>query len=438
MSKGKVLKDIIMKKGKNGYEQASKMHIGMDKAKAYGKKVKDFAVENKKPLAATGAALGAGITVNHLLSEKKAAKKSDKVSWYEGQKGVNRAIRMSDKGMGRLFTSPKYREDVYKGQMKGMGKGALTGSTAGGAAGAIMGAKGRKGKAALLGAVIGALPGVLIGQGVGANTAIKKHLKAKGIDSSYMGLSNKFSPEAKKKYIDKYRKKTASALAEMEKEAFMGAVKAFGSKALSKAKDIGTKVLKSNQMAKAKDVGNQVLDKAKAGVDHAKSTRGYGKAKSFLRNNPNTATAIAAGAGGAGGAALMSGGQKKTAEKKKDRKGRAEFTGALTGAFTGSQIGKRSAWKNIDKSTAMIRNSNLARKYVNASRGQGTALGAMLGGAIGLGLLDLFDKYNPEKTAASTMGLVKEVKGKAKLNEVMAKTPQAQRGAVLKGLRKNK
>jgi hypothetical protein len=130
--------------------------------------------------------------------EKKAAEKEP--SWLEGLKGSIRAVRWGDKGIKKHLNHPEVMKEV----LKGGGKGTLIGGLAGGVPGAIAGlAHGRPGMGAAGGAVLGGL----VGGNIGAIKARKAYLARKGIDSRWMGLSNKFTPEAKKKYIDDYKDK---------------------------------------------------------------------------------------------------------------------------------------------------------------------------------------------------------------------------------------
>ena len=131
--------------------------------------------------------------------EKRAA---EEPTWWEKQKGVNRAMRASDKGFGKILASD---ELVGSRMKKGLG-----GAAAGGLGGAAAG--GRKG--ALIRALLGGGLGASVGQTVGHYKADKKYLGKRGITPKYLGFSADFSPEAKKKYITDPQKKRLKELGE--------------------------------------------------------------------------------------------------------------------------------------------------------------------------------------------------------------------------------
>ena len=148
--------------------------------------------------------------------EKQAKDKKDDSSWWEKQKGVQRAMRKSDSGWGRVVVAPKLLKKRYK-EMK---KDSLKGLGIGGISGALLGAgsglhheisSGRhKTKGVLIGAGLGRLLGGAIDVATGLNSGMlradKEHLKSRGIERGWFG-KHKYSPEAKKKYIDAYRDK---------------------------------------------------------------------------------------------------------------------------------------------------------------------------------------------------------------------------------------
>lgn len=278
MSKGRVLKDIVMKSSKGSFKPASKLDIGLDKAKAAGKKIKDVAVKNKENIGAAGLGLGAAGATAYALREKKAAKKEP--GYWEKQKGIVRASTDGGKkGKGSSYIGVANQDlikEKLKGTATGAGKGALIGGAGGVALGLAKGMKGGKGKAALLAGALGGLGGALVGSDVGAYKANQKYLKRKGIDSNWMGLSTKFSPEAKKKYIDDY-KKTASVA--MGKEASFQKFKAFAAKALGKAN-------------KSKGPVMDAVDKVKKTKAFGLAQKGYGKAEKVVQKNPNKAKAL--------------------------------------------------------------------------------------------------------------------------------------------------
>lgn len=139
---------------------------------------------------------------------EKLAKGKDP-SWWEKQKGMGRAMRASDKGIGKIFANKKLIKSRYKSMAKSGLKGVGVGAAVGGAAGALLGKKfgvSRKVGAAG-GAALAGLIGGDIGTSVGMHKADKKFFAEKGIKLKNLGLSADFSPAARKKYIDKHRKK---------------------------------------------------------------------------------------------------------------------------------------------------------------------------------------------------------------------------------------
>lgn len=137
---------------------------------------------------------------------EKIAKKEDP-SWWQKQKGTIRAMRSSDKGLGKILAND---ELVGSRTKKGLGHGLLgagLGAGAGALGGLALGAKGHRGKTALLGSLMGTAIGAAGGNIHGMYQADKEYLKKRGITQKYLGLSSDFSPAARKKYIDKYEKK---------------------------------------------------------------------------------------------------------------------------------------------------------------------------------------------------------------------------------------
>jgi len=138
--------------------------------------------------------------VKGLIYEKLAA--DEDPSWWESQKGVSKAMARGDKGLSRLVADP---ELIGERMTKGLGHGLVGaggGAVLGGAAGAMLGR--RRGSAAL-GALLGGATGGLGGQIHGQSKADREFLKKRGIIlGRFAGLGkSKFSPEAKKKYLDK-------------------------------------------------------------------------------------------------------------------------------------------------------------------------------------------------------------------------------------------
>lgn len=128
-------------------------------------------------------------------------------SWWQKQKGMYRALRQSDKGLGKFVASSELVGDrVKKGLTHGLIGGA-GGALGGAGIGALTGTPGFRGRHAAMGAALGGLLGLQGGAIHGQYGADKKYLGKRGITPKYLGLSADFSPEARKKYIDKYDKK---------------------------------------------------------------------------------------------------------------------------------------------------------------------------------------------------------------------------------------
>ena len=135
----------------------------------------------------------------------KTAKKDDKGEYpglWKSQKGIYRASRASEKGIGRLVASPELIGERATGGLKGMAAGG-----AGGAGlGAIAGKLSKKVKGGRTGAVLGGIGGAIVGGPLGAARAESKYLKKRGITQRALGLGGaRFSREAKKKYLTKYK-----------------------------------------------------------------------------------------------------------------------------------------------------------------------------------------------------------------------------------------
>jgi hypothetical protein len=134
--------------------------------------------------------------------EKRAGGDKDP-SWWQKQKGMWRAARADDEGVDQILANP---ELIGQRMTKGLKHG-VVGGVGGAGIGAILGALAHaKGHGAGIGAAAGGLAGLVGGNIHGHYTADKDFLKERGIDLKYLGLSADFSPEARKKYIDKYEK----------------------------------------------------------------------------------------------------------------------------------------------------------------------------------------------------------------------------------------
>jgi len=137
--------------------------------------------------------------------------------WLEGQHGVARAMRAPGSvGVKKLLADPKL---IGMRERNALGHSLIGGGLglAGGAGiGAIIGAmKGHAAEGAAIGAMVGGMGGSAIGQGHGINEADQEFLAEKGIKSNWMGLQNRFTPEAAAQYLpEKYdskgQKKTSS------------------------------------------------------------------------------------------------------------------------------------------------------------------------------------------------------------------------------------
>lgn len=129
-------------------------------------------------------------------------------SWWEKQKGATRALSGSKSGFASLFIDPELarerRTRSLKGGIKGFGYGASGGALVGLLA-SLFNKGASKSNAALIGSILGGTSGLTVGNIVGMMGADKDFLKKKGISTSHLGFSSKFSPKAKKKYIDSHR-----------------------------------------------------------------------------------------------------------------------------------------------------------------------------------------------------------------------------------------
>jgi len=132
---------------------------------------------------------------------------SDEPSWWDKQKAINRALRGTDKGLGKILAKDEVIGGRLHSGLKGLLQGGAVGAPAGAGLGALVGKSGGRGKAALLGALLGASLGGLSGQVHGQYKHDKDYLKKRGINLKYLGLSSDLTPKAKKKYIDAYKNK---------------------------------------------------------------------------------------------------------------------------------------------------------------------------------------------------------------------------------------
>lgn len=130
--------------------------------------------------------------VNEVL--KVAADKEP--SWHGKQMAAARAIRENPDLANRELLG------MLSGSMKGFGYATPAGAGIG-----ALSFKGRRKLGAAIGALIGASLGLNLGRIKGQYDVRKKFLKKRGITPRNFGLTVDITPEAKKKYIDAYRKK---------------------------------------------------------------------------------------------------------------------------------------------------------------------------------------------------------------------------------------
>lgn len=141
--------------------------------------------------------------INFWNGFEKMAKEDKDPGWWDKQKGMARAMRKSDSGVGQIIADP----ELIKKRVSEGGRSAGKGALGAGATGAAIGGLARRGKGALIGGGLGALLGGTGGFDYGVHKANKAHLGSKGIKLKNMGFSSEFSPEAEKKYIADYKKK---------------------------------------------------------------------------------------------------------------------------------------------------------------------------------------------------------------------------------------
>jgi hypothetical protein len=132
--------------------------------------------------------------------------KKVELSYMDRQRGVVRA--MADKNLGGIIGINN--TDYIKGNLKKQLQHGAIGGAGGAALGALatLASKGEVTPEA--GAAIGGLGGAILGQSHGAYRHNSEYLADKGITKKYLGLDHEFSPEARKKYIDKYKQGTMS------------------------------------------------------------------------------------------------------------------------------------------------------------------------------------------------------------------------------------
>jgi hypothetical protein len=136
----------------------------------------------------------------------KTAKKKKELDrdpgWWKSQKGMYRAMRESDKGVGKLLASDELIGRRTKGQLKGGLVGGVGGAGLGTVAGSLAG-KGLRGTG--YGAALGGILGAAGGQMYGMAKADYDYLKKRGITQRALGLGGaRFSEKARKKYLAKH------------------------------------------------------------------------------------------------------------------------------------------------------------------------------------------------------------------------------------------
>jgi hypothetical protein len=172
---------------------------------------------------------------------EKAEPKGHRPGFLKSNLAMTRAMRSSDKGLGKLVADSELIGDRAKGQLAGAAIGGAGGAAVGAAGGAGIGAyrghrlakgisdamvpAGAPGGSALkrgarklgrsIGAKAGGRKGALVagvaglagGAIAGQLRADRKFLKKKGITQRWGGLTAELSPEAKAKYLDAHKKK---------------------------------------------------------------------------------------------------------------------------------------------------------------------------------------------------------------------------------------
>lgn len=119
----------------------------------------------------------------------KHMQKNAEHGWVDRQQGAIRAMRAGNRGFSQFVNDPELAGNSLVRQMAYGGGGALGGAALGGLLG------GRRGAGA--GMILGGVGGMIGGH----ESALGKHLAAKGIKRKYLGMDHEFSPEAAKRYL---------------------------------------------------------------------------------------------------------------------------------------------------------------------------------------------------------------------------------------------
>ena len=147
-----------------------------------------------------------------LKFNKESSAKAEELGMIDTSKAMLAAQAQSKSGVGKYIPDNKLTAARLKGSLGGALKGTVTGALGGGTVGAI-GSKLLKKKGptgTLAGATIGGFLGQEFGGAMGQFKADKKYFAEKGINLRYGGMRSTITPEARKKYLPKKKKKTAA------------------------------------------------------------------------------------------------------------------------------------------------------------------------------------------------------------------------------------
>jgi hypothetical protein len=143
-------------------------------------------------------------TASQMKTAEEKKEKMVQPGRIEGWAGVNRALRYSDRGIGRLFAKPEVLEDRLRKAVPYSLLGAITGSAVGATVGAVAKSVANSGPGPLKAALHAALPSAMMGSIIGMHKADVEYLKDKGIELTPLGFgAPRFTPEAAKKYLTK-------------------------------------------------------------------------------------------------------------------------------------------------------------------------------------------------------------------------------------------
>jgi hypothetical protein len=140
-------------------------------------------------------------TASQMKTAEEKKEKMVQPGQIEGLAGVNRAMRSSDSGVGRLLAKPEVIDSRLRKAVPYAVVGALTGAAAGAAVHSVA----KSGLGPLKAALYAALPSAILGSSIGVHKADVEYLKKKGIElTGPFGLgAPRFTPGAAKKYLTK-------------------------------------------------------------------------------------------------------------------------------------------------------------------------------------------------------------------------------------------